>query len=146
MNRFSNQDTPPQQQRLQTPATHSDSMECPDERHGPGAAHDGLPARPLIALVAAIHHRTGDSVATIAKGLCVDQAWLRSVLAGRTSTVDTAQVTAVCNALHFSPFELWDRADVIRVFHHQDRLPPEVSTHEPLLRQGGPGEPPELVW
>jgi hypothetical protein len=107
---------------------------------------DGLPARPLIALVAAIPQRTGDSVATIAKGLCLDGPWLRGVLDGRTPTVDTARVTAVCNALHFSPFELWDRSDVTRAFHGHGRQLPQAEPREPLLRRSAPDAPPELVW
>ena len=85
------------------------------------------PAAPIRAQIVYLAEETGDSIATMAKGLDVEPAWVRDVLDGTITDVDLDHVQRLCEALHCNPFDLWG-SEVGRSL--LDAYPPELWPNE----------------
>lgn len=70
-----------------------------------------LPAAPVAAALTRLHadrYIGGDDPATFAEGLGIDERLATGILAGEVTELDAAQIAHVCEALHASPFDLWN--------------------------------------
>lgn len=71
---------------------------------------DVVPAAAVAACLASLVVETGDDVATLSIALDLPPAWVRGVLSGEVTTIDTDHLQALCAALESSPQELFGPA------------------------------------
>lgn len=72
--------------------------------------NDAVPVAAVAACLASLVVETGDDVATLSIALDLPPAWVRGVLAGEVTTIDTDHLQALCTALESSPQELFGPA------------------------------------
>ncbi len=76
------------------------------EELGPGA-EVRLSAAPAAAHIALLVAETGDDLGTVARGLGMDEAWVRGVVSGDVEWLDPSEAHQLCAALDLAPSEVF---------------------------------------
>ena len=77
-----------------------------------------LPAATVADVLAEFRRDFGDEdLDTFSKGFGLDAGLVDGLLSGRIDTVDVAEIAEVCEALHCSPFDLWEPAQARSILH-----------------------------
>lgn len=77
-----------------------------------------LPAATVADVLAEFRRDFGDEdLNTFSKGFGLDAGLVDGLLSGRIDTVDVAEIAQVCDALHCSPFDLWEPSEARSILH-----------------------------
>lgn len=77
-----------------------------------------LPAATVADVLAEFRRDFDDEdLDTFSKGFGLDAGLVDGLLSGRIDTVDVAEIAEVCEALHCSPFDLWEPAEARSILH-----------------------------